>query len=86
MTIHPVPSIMTRLSQILSSHLRLGLLKGLFPLGLPTKILYVFLNRPMCATCSAHLSRLDLRVLIKLYQAKNAMHVAHLCVTFSILL
>jgi len=33
---------------ILSSHLCLGLLSGLFPSGLPTKIMYTPLLSPMC--------------------------------------
>ena len=37
-----------------------------------TKILYAFLNCSMCATCPAHLSRLDLRFLIVLCEEYNA--------------
>ena len=44
---------------ILSSHLGLGIPKGLFPSVLPTKILYAFMNHSLRATCPAHLSRLD---------------------------
>ena len=40
--------------------------KSLFPSGLPTKILYAFLDSSVRATCPAHLSRLDLRFLIML--------------------
>ena len=40
---------------ILSSHLRLGLPSGLFPSGLPTKILYTPLFFPIRATCPTHL-------------------------------
>jgi hypothetical protein len=44
----------------LSSHLRLGLPKGLFPVGLPVKILKALLPSYILATCSAHLNLLDL--------------------------
>jgi hypothetical protein len=37
------------------SHLRLGILTGLFPTGLPTRILYAFLFFPLRATCPAYL-------------------------------
>jgi hypothetical protein len=36
---------------ILSSYLRLGVPSGLFPLGLPTKFLYIFLSSHMRAIC-----------------------------------
>ena len=45
---------------MLSSHLRLGLPKGLFPVGLPVKILKALLPSSILATCPAHLNRLDL--------------------------
>jgi hypothetical protein len=40
---------------ILSSHLHLGLTRGLFPSGFPTKTLYAPLLYPTCAMCAAHL-------------------------------
>jgi len=43
-----------RSTVILSSHLCLGLLSGLFPSGFPTKILYALLVSPMCTTYPAH--------------------------------
>ena len=47
-------------SWILSSHLRLGLPSGFFPLDFPTKTLYTPLLLPIHATCPAHLILLDL--------------------------
>jgi hypothetical protein len=41
---HPILSL--RFILILSTHLRLGLLNGLFPSGFPTNIVYVFLFSP----------------------------------------
>ena len=68
---------------ILSSHLRLGLPKGLFPSGFPTKTLSAVLDCSVRATCPAHLSRLDLRFLIILGEEYNACKCHY--VTFSIL-
>ena len=44
---------------ILSSHLRQGLPRFLFPRGFPTKTLCTSLISPIRATCSAHLILLD---------------------------
>ena len=52
--------ISSRSILILSSHLRLGLSKGLFPLGLPVNILKELLLSSILATCPAHLNLLDL--------------------------
>ena len=45
---------------ILSSHLRLSLPKGFFPVGLPVKILKALLPSSNLATWPAHLNLLDL--------------------------
>ena len=55
-SLHPISS---RSILILSSHLRLGLPKGLFPVGLPVKILKALLPCSILATWS-HLNLLDL--------------------------
>ena len=44
---------------ILSSHLRLGLPKGLISSRFPTEALYAPVHSPIRATCPAHLSLLD---------------------------
>ena len=45
---------------ILSSHLRLGLPNGLFPVGLPDNIFKVLLLSSILATCPVHLNLLEL--------------------------
>jgi hypothetical protein len=52
--------ISLRLILILSSHLRLGLPKGLFPPGLPVNNLKVLLASYILATRPVHLNLLDL--------------------------
>jgi hypothetical protein len=52
-------------SVILSSHQRLGLPSGLFPSGIPTKTLHVFLFFPICDACPAHLIPVYLITTIK---------------------
>jgi hypothetical protein len=61
---NPHHPISIRSILILSTDLRLGLPSGLFPSGLPTNILYAFLVFPIRATCPAHLTLLDLIILI----------------------
>ena len=56
---------------MLSSHLRLGLPKGLFPVGLPVKILKALLPYSILATCPAHLNLLDLITLIIFKKIKS---------------
>jgi hypothetical protein len=62
-SVSPHPSAL-RSILILSSHLRLGLPRGLSSSGLPTKFLYAFLLSLMRATCPAHLIFLDLLIII----------------------
>jgi hypothetical protein len=61
---HPVhnftPNFPKINSNILSSHLRLGLPHGLFPSGFTPKIVYAFLISPMRFTCPAHLMLFDM--------------------------
>ena len=52
--------ISSRSILILSSHLRWGLPNGLFPLGLPVKVLKALLPSSILATCPAHLNPLYL--------------------------
>ena len=54
--------ISSRSILILSSHLRLGLPKGLFSVGLPVKILKA-LPSSILATCPVHLNLLDLKTM-----------------------
>jgi hypothetical protein len=65
-SIHYIPPHPTSLKSILvlSIHLYLGLPSGLFPYGVPTKILYAFLFPFILATRHVHLILLDLIVLI----------------------
>ena len=51
--INPIPRIDT--ISLRSSHLSLGLPKGLFPVGIPVKILKVLLPSSILSTCPAHL-------------------------------
>jgi len=50
-SVHTYFSISLKSILTSSSHLSLGLQRGLFPSGFPTKILYVFLISPMRAIC-----------------------------------
>jgi hypothetical protein len=63
--VHTTPSYL-RSILILPTHLRLGVPSGLFPSGFCTNILHVFRFSPIRATFPAHLSLLDLIILITL--------------------
>ena len=61
--INPIPRTDTHFFNIrfkLYSHLRLGLPKGLFPVGLPVKILKALLPPSILATLPVYLNLLDL--------------------------
>jgi hypothetical protein len=58
---HPIRSIL-----ILTSHLCLCLLSGLFHSGFPTNILYAFLFSPIRATCPVRTSTFYLRTILTL--------------------
>jgi hypothetical protein len=64
--IQSIPSHPISLTSILllSTHLRHGLISGLFPSGFLINILYAFLVSPIRATCPAHLMLLNLSTLI----------------------
>ena len=55
----PVHSTTLHILKIHLNIIFLGLPSGLFPLGLPTKTLYIPLLSPICATTPAHLILLD---------------------------
>ena len=70
--INPIPRIDTyslRSITILSSHIRLGLPKGFFPVGLPVKILKALLPSSILTTCPAHLNLLKSK---QSYSSKSA--------------
>jgi hypothetical protein len=76
--LHTIRPISLRSILILFSHLRLGLLNGLFPSGFTIKILYAFLFFPMRVTCSAYLITFYLIILMNAIQtsqkSKNMLH------------
>jgi hypothetical protein len=62
--VHTFPPYFPNIHSNISSRLRLGLPRGLFPSGFLTKILYAFIISIMCATCSTHPILLDLLIVI----------------------
>ena len=70
---------------MLSSQLLLGLPNGLFPVGLPVKILKALLPSSILATCPAHLNLLDLITLTifgERYKEKHhTFYILHLNIT-----
>jgi hypothetical protein len=77
--VHKSPPLVPILSQInpvhtiliSPTHLHLDHPSSLFPSDFPTKILCAFLLIPIRATCPAHLTLLDLIILIVLYEEYN---------------
>ena len=60
--INPIPHIYTYLFKIHSNivfHICVDLPRGLFPVGLPVKILKALLSSPIMVTCPAYLYLLD---------------------------
>ena len=59
---------------ILSFHLHLGLPSGLLPSGFPIKTLHAPFLFPVCATCPAYLSLLDLvtRIVVGEYRSQTS--------------
>jgi hypothetical protein len=71
---HPTP---WRSISILSSHLRLGLLSGVFPSAFPTKTLYTHFLSPIRAACPTHLILLDF--ITRTQMGKEYRSVSSLC-------
>jgi hypothetical protein len=62
--VYTTPSYLSKSSSILSTYRRLGLPSGLFPSCFPTNILHSFLFSPIWATYLAHLTLLNLIILL----------------------
>jgi hypothetical protein len=58
--VHTSPPHFPKIDFNITSHLCLGLERGLCPSDFPTKIVYIFLTSTMRATCPAHLVLLDM--------------------------
>jgi len=76
--VHIFPQYFPRSTLILSSHLRLGLPRGILPSASPTKVLHAFLISPMRALCPVNLILPDLVTLI-IFDEQHKIWISPLC-------